>query len=239
MLLTFDIETLPCTDPNFIASVAETITAPAQYKKPESIAEWLKDNKEQATKDAVAKTSFDGLYGSIACIAYAFDDGEVFSVDLNISGNEKTMLEHFYSHVFDMICTDYHGGVASQNLTICGHNVAGFDLPFLKHRSIILGIKPPPAMLKAMSAKPWDNCIADTMLLWSSDSQKRVSMDKLCKAFGLEGKGDFDGSMVADTWPVDPKKVIDYCKDDVLRTRAMYKRLTFAGHAVSSIGLAA
>ena len=227
MMLTFDIETLPTTDAEVIASLAETVKAPGTLKKPESIAAWMEENREFAAAELVAKTSFDGLYGSIACICYQFDDGEVFSVDCNTSGDENTMLEHFYSHVFDMVCTEYHGGIASQNLTVCGHNIAGFDLPFLKHRSIILGVKPPVALLKAMNAKPWDTCIADTMLMWSSDSQKRASMDKLCKAFGLEGKGDFDGSMVAETWPVDHQKVIDYCKDDVRRTRAMYKRMTF------------
>lgn len=232
MMLTLDIETLPTTDEAVIASLADSVKAPGTLKKPESIAAWMEENRESATAELVAKTSFDGLYGSIACICYQFDDSEVFSVDCVSSGDEKTMLEHFYSHVFDMVCTEYHGGVASQNLTVCGHNIAGFDLPFLKHRSIILGVKPPVAMLKAMNAKPWDTCIADTMLMWSSDSQKRASMDKLCKAFGLEGKGDFDGSMVAETWPVDPQKVIDYCKDDVRRTRAIYRRLTFAAPCV-------
>ena len=77
-----------------------------------------------------------------------------------------------------------------------------------------------------MSAKPWDGCIADTMLLW--DAKAFASMDKLCKAFGLEGKGDMDGSKVAETWLADPQKVIDYCKCDVERTRELYKRLTFA-----------
>lgn len=110
----------------------------------------------------------------------------------------------------------------------CGHNIAGFDLPFLKARSIILAVKPPSVLIKAMNAKPWDICIADTMLLWNPDSQKRASMDKICKAFGIDGKDDFDGSMVAETWPVDPQKVIDYCEDDVRRTRAMYKRMTFS-----------
>ena len=232
MMLTLDIETLPTTDEAVIASLADSVKAPGTLKKPESIAAWMEENRESATAELVAKTSFDGLYGSIACICYQFDDSEVFSVDCVSSGDEKTMLEHFYSHVFDMVCTEYHGGVASQNLTVCGHNIAGFDLPFLKHRSIILGVKPPVAMLKAMNAKPWDTCIADTMLMWSSDSQKRTSMDKLCKAFGLAGKGDFDGSMVAETWPVDPQKVIDYCKDDVRRTRAIYRRLTFAAPCV-------
>ena len=231
-MLTLDIETLPTTDEAVIASLADSVKAPGTLKKPESIAAWMEENRESATAELVAKTSFDGLYGSIACICYQFDDGEVFSVDCVSSGNEKTMLEHFYSHVFDMATVDYHGGSALQNLTVCGHNVAGFDLPFIKHRSIILGVKPPPAMLKAMNAKPWDTCIADTMLMWSSDSQKRASMDKLCKAFGFEGKGNFDGSMVAETWPVDPQKVIDYCKDDVRRTRAMYKRMTFAAPCV-------
>ena len=232
MMLTLDIETLPTTDEAVIASLADSVKAPGTLKKPESIAAWMEENRESATAELVAKTSFDGLYGSIACICYQFDDSEVFSVDCVSSGDEKTMLEHFYSHVFDMVCTEYHGGVASQNLTVCGHNIAGFDLPFLKHRSIILGLKPPVAMLKAMNAKPWDTCIADTMLMWCSDSQKRASMDKLCKAFGFEGKGNFDGSMVAETWPVDPQKVIDYCKDDVRRTRAIYRRLTFAAPCV-------
>ena len=65
------------------------------------------------------------------------------------------------------------------------------------------------------------------MLMWSSDQHKRGSMDRICRALGIPGKGDFDGSMVATTWPVDPEKVIAYCKDDVERTRQMYKRLTF------------
>ena len=82
-------------------------------------------------------------------------------------------------------------------------------------------------MLKAFSAKPWSEEIADTMLMWSSDPHKRGSMDRICRALGLGGKGDFDGSMVAATWPVDPQKVIDYCKQDVERTRQMFKRLTF------------
>lgn len=226
MNLYLDIETLPCNDPAIIAEMGNTITAPGQYKKPESIAEWLKDNKDQAVKELVAKTSFDGLYGRIACIAWAFDDGEVVSTES--WQTEKQAIAALYATVSGHLEIAYHGGKSSGALTVVGHNVAGFDLPFLKHRSIIHGIKPEPSIRRAMLAKPWDESIADTMLMWSSDRDKRVSMDKLCKALGIPGKGDFDGSMVADTWPVDPQKVIDYCKDDVIRTRAIYKRMTFA-----------
>ncbi len=220
-----DIETLGTTDPEVIAEFEANIKAPATYKKPESIAEWMKENRESALKEMVSKTSFSGLYGSIACICYAFDDGQVYSVDCR--DGEKKMLEDFYSHIYDQTTTAIHGGVVEGKATFVGHNVLGFDMPFLKHRSIILGVKPPRVFMEAFAAKPWGSEVADTMLLWSSDKEKRASMDKLCKAFGIPGKGDFDGSMVADTWPVDPERVIDYCKDDVERTRQMYKRITF------------
>lgn len=228
MLLYIDIETLPTNDPAVIASFADSIKAPATHKKPETIASWMAENKDQAIADAVAKTSFDGLYGRIACICYAFDDGEVFSLANDKNADEMAMLNDFYRHIQRETGVEHHTGFANFPVTVVGHNVAGFDLPFLKHRSVINNVKPCALMLKAMSAKPWDACIADTMLMWSSDSQKRASMDKLCKAFGIAGKGDFDGSMVADTWPTDPQKIINYCKDDVRRTRAMYKRLTWS-----------
>lgn len=225
MLLYLDLETLPTNDPGIIAEFEKTITAPGQYKKPESIVEWLRDNKEQAVKELVAKTSFDGLYGRIACISWAFDDGEV--VATKATDTEAQAIQALYDAVTAYTEIAYHGGHTNTSLTVVGHNVAGFDLPFLKHRSIILSIKPDASIRRAMSAKPWDKEIADTMLMWSSDSQKRVSMDKLCKALGIPGKGDFDGSQVADTWPADPSKVIDYCKADVERTRSIYKRLVF------------
>lgn len=224
MKLFVDIETLPTTDPDVITAITEKITAPANYKKAESIAEWERENKPQFSADAVAKTSFDGMYGRICCICYAFDDGQVFSVS---GDNEASLLGQFYNHVYDQSTNAVGGCLTDVPVTVVGHNVAGFDLPFLKHRSIINRVTPPAAILKAMNARPWDNCIADTMLMWSTDRDKRASMDKLCKALGIAGKGDFDGSMVAATWPVDPQKVVDYCCADVERTRAMYYRLTF------------
>jgi hypothetical protein len=213
MILTFDSETLPTQDPEIIEQLRATIKPPATHKKPETCAAWMEENAESALAELVAKTSFDGMYGRIACIAWQEDDGETFAT--LPTDSEGDAIQRFY---------DYLPFVGKY----CGHNIAGFDFPFLKHRSIILRIKPPESIRKAMSAKPWDDCIADTMLMWSSDPHKRGSMDRLCKAFGIEGKGDFDGSMVAETWPVDPQKVIDYCKDDVRRTRQIYNRITFA-----------
>lgn len=216
-VLTFDVETLQTTDESVIESFRKSIKAPANYSKPETIAKWHEENGAQALLDMVAKTGLDGLYGSVACIAWQGDDSVIFASDVNHS--ERETIELFYSFIEQERHVD----------KFCGHNLAGFDLPFLKHRSIILGIKPPSIIRDAMSAKPWDSCIADTMLMWSSDSQKRASMDKLCKAFGIKGKGDFDGSMVNEEWVRgDRSKVIEYCKDDVRRTVEIYNRITFS-----------
>ena len=219
MLFTFDIETLPTDDESVIAELAKGIKPPGTIKKPESIVTWHEENGAQALSDAISKTSFDGLYGRIACISFAIGDSEPATVDSR--DGEAEMLVDFYSHIEE-------NWSMRDAYIFCGHNLVGFDLQFLKARSIILGIKPPAIVISAMNAKPWDSCIADTMLMWSPDREKRASMDKLCKAFGSEGKGDFDGSMVAGTWPLNPKKVIDYCEYDVRRTREIYKRITFS-----------
>lgn len=214
MNIYFDIETLPTDDESVIAEIGKTISAPANYKKQETIDQWMKENHAIALAEKVEKTSFDGLYGKIACIAWATGDGNVAS-SYGGATQEAEAIKQFYSLI------------ESVGTVFVGHNIAGFDLPFLKHRSMILGIKPPKNMLEAMNAKSWDKCIADTMLMWSSDREKRVSMNKLCNAFGIPDKGEFDGSMVAETWKTDPQKVIDYCKEDVARTRQIYKRMMF------------
>lgn len=217
MTIYLDIETIPCIDPNLIADIEKTIKAPGQFKKPDSIAKWMEENKESELERLVSKTSLDGMYGRVACIAWAFDDQVIFSTKHDMS--EEDVIKEFYYAIQNDRDMSY---------SFCGHNIAGFDLPFLKHRSMVLGIRPPGILLSAMNAKPWDECIQDTMLMWSSDRQKMASMDKLCKVFGIEGKDDMDGSKVAETWLTNPQKVVDYCIDDVRRTLEIYKRLTFA-----------
>lgn len=219
-ILYFDIETLQTTDKAIIADMEASIKPPATHKKQETIDAWMLENKESALAEMVSKTSFDAMAGSIACIAWAFDDGEICAT--LPTDTEQEAITRFYDAIRAAVKVDYHGGSTSVPLQFCGHNSAGFDMPFLKQRSIILGLAIPPDVRKAFGAKPWD--MLDTMLLW--DSKKMVGMDKLCRAFGIQGKGDFDGSMVNGEWTTGSRdKVIEYNKDDVNRTRQIYKRI--------------
>lgn len=216
MIITFDIETIPTADIKVINGLRSSIKPPAQYKKQDSIEKWMHENAKEELEKVVSKTSLNGLYGNAACIAWCADEGEIFSSEKEMS--EVEAINSFYQYI---------ALFNSATIIFCGHNIAGFDLPFLKHRSIILGIKPPECLINAMNSKPWGGHVLDTMHMWSSDKDKRVSMSELCAALGIEGKGDIDGSMVAELWFKDPEKVIDYCKEDVFRTREIYKRLSF------------
>lgn len=212
MQIFIDLETLPTNNPEVIKKLRDSIKVPATHKKPETIKEYI----EEKHQELVAKTALDGAYGMIACIAWSFgDECKIFTTTKEMT--EKEVIQDFYKAVDDSVY---------KATAFCGHNIAGFDLPFLKHRSMILGIKPPQIIQDAFNAKPWDAMIKDTMRMW--DCNKMISMDTLCWLFGIEGKGDMDGSKVAETWAKDPQKVIDYCAGDVKRAYQLYQRMIFS-----------
>lgn len=204
-MITFDIETLPTDNEDAIKRILDDLRPPSNYKTEEAIAKWM----EEAKKKAILSTSLDGAYGRIACIC-AMNDSEIL-----IPMPEETEKDHLMNF-FDFVGKD---------TIFCGHNIAGFDLQFLKHRCIVNNIKPPAGLLAAMNAKPWDDCIKDTMLMWSKT--KMISLDTLAWVLGIENKNTFDGSMVAEMWENDPDLVIGKCFTDVNLTHAVYQRLTF------------
>lgn len=214
-ILTFDIETIPTENAEVISKLAERIKPPANYKKPETIKQWMDENYDNELKQAVAKTALDGAYGKVVCISWTHSD--TTSTAHTIYAKEEEAIKIFYDYIASNWVKEF-----------CGHNIVGFDLPFLKHRSMILGIKPPPKLLNAMNASQFHESIQDTMLIWNRNRDKMIGLDTLCWILGIESNSDMDGSEVADTWFSNPQKVIDKCENDVRKTVEVYKRLTFS-----------
>ena len=217
MNIPFDIETLPTTDPAVIAQIADTIKPPGTLKKAESIQDWMENEKPAAIAEAVAKTAFDGTYGRICSIAYAFDDGPV---SVACSEDERGLIVNF----FDAVRQSTKSG---RDITAIGHNITGFDLKFLWKRAVILGIRPAPLPFKA---KPWDSTVFDTMVQWDADPGKRISLDNLCKVLGIPSpKGELDGSQIAGAFAAGRyDDIARYNAGDVEAVRAVYKRMIFA-----------
>ena len=217
MNLFFDLETLPSNDPAIIAAIAAEITPPGNMKKADTIAAWEANEKPAAILEAVAKTAFDGTYGRICSIAYAFDDGPV---SVACSEDERGLIVNF----FDAVRQSTKSG---RDITAIGHNITGFDLKFLWKRAVILGIRPAPLPFKA---KPWDSTVFDTMVQWDADPGKRISLDNLCKVLGIPSpKGDLDGSQIAGAFAAGRfDDIAKYNAGDVEAVRAVYKRMIFA-----------
>jgi len=211
-----DIETIPSQSDDLLEKFRGEVKVPGNIKKPESIEKWLDENRDSAAKDAIAKTSFDPAFGHICTISWATDDEEPVTAHAVSVDQEKGILET----LFDSI-NPFH------RITFVGHNVGAFDLRFILCRSVVLGVRVPECIPR--DPKPWDKTVFDTMQAWSG-AKGSISMDKLAKALGLEGKDGFDGSMVAEAWANgEHDRIAEYCADDVVKTREIWRRFKSAG----------
>jgi 3'-5' exonuclease len=214
--LYFDIETIPDQRPGTLDKLREQVTAPASYKKQEGIDAWLAENRDSAAKEMLAKTSFDGGAGHVCTIGWAKNGGDIRVEHATDVGEEADVIRAFFAD-FDR----YHSE------TLVGHNIFGFDIPFLLKRAIVLGLELPRSLPR--DPKPWSNGIFDTMTAWAG-AKDRISMNRLCGILGIVGKEDFDGSQVADAWANgEHERIAFYCNDDVERTRAIHQRFLAAG----------
>lgn len=202
----------------------------AKYtSKDDAIAMWTKRFAEEKAPEVAEaewrKTSFSGAKGELVSIAWACEDDEVVSVQRHASfldgelilSSEKEMLESFYAQV--------KKGLKGRKPLFVGQFIGGFDLPFIFHRSVILGVQPPFEIdFNGRHGKAF----YDTQIAWAG-FKGRMSQDNLCSALGIEGKpGDIDGSKVWDfvkEGKVD--RVAEYNRDDVQKNREIYKRLNF------------
>lgn len=211
-----DLETIPNQSPEYRAKVRDGIKPPGNIKKPESILQWLEENADSATDEAIAKTSFDPAHGHICCIGFALGEGDILSLSAVNVQDERTILQEF----FDMLPTM---GMAC----FIGHNVAAFDMRFILCRAVVLGVRIPTIIPRDI--KPWSNDIFDTMTAWAG-TRGTIGQDRLALALGLEGKGDFDGSMVAQAWANgEHARIAEYCRDDVRTVREIHRRFVAVG----------
>jgi 3'-5' exonuclease len=211
-----DIETIPAQNYAVRGAIAETVKPPAAMSKADTIAKWEAESKPQAVQDAIAKTSLDPALGHICTIAWAEGDGEIRVAHASDVESEAAILAMF----FDNVSTQHR-------VTWCGHYISGFDLRFILCRAVVLGVKIPQCIPR--DVKPWGDRLFDTMTAWAGP-RDTISMDKLCQALGIEGKGDFSGKDVADAWSRgEHDRIAQYCKDDVRRTREVWRKFQAAG----------
>lgn len=218
--LYLDIETIPASDPEIIAEIAASVTAPGSMKKPETIAEWEASQKPAAVADAVAKTSFNGALGQICCLSWAWNDDAPCSLMSVPFIGEADALRRAMEMMVDDRPRAFDAPI------IVGHYVADFDLRFIWQRAFVLGVKMPAWWPR--DPKPWSGSVHDTMNMWAG-AKGSISLDNLCKALGVGGKDGVDGSMIAGMWQRGEYDAIaEYCRADVERVRRVHRKMLVA-----------
>lgn len=213
----FDIETIPDQSPGAFERAVKRVKPPASLKKKESIERWMDENREDAAWDILHKTGLDGASGHVCTIGWAKNGRAVEVRHAESRTEEAEIIREFFAAL-----DPYHSE------TLVGHNIVGFDIPFLIKRAIVLGIELPGPTTFPRDPKPWDKAVFDTMTAWAG-ARDRISLDRLCDTLGIPGKDGFDGSQVAQAWANgEHQKIAEYCDDDVKRVRAIHKKFLLA-----------
>ena len=162
------------------------------------------------------RSSFDATYSRIVCIGML-----IFSPSMEPKGavswygsNEQDLLRQFWGRIAEIRPTLF-----------ITHNGLGFDLPFIKKRSIIHRVKP---SLEISLAKFRTEPVYDTMAVWSNwDMRGWIKLDILARALNVETKSG-SGKQVAEMWAAGHRQEIaEYCLQDTYVTYACYNRKTF------------
>ncbi len=245
--LFLDLETIPVQDQDlinflngelandFVAELA-AVKAPANYKDPKKIADFVEETTAKLRADQAArieesytKTSLDGGLGQICTVAWAVEDDKVQTIQAG--GLGKSAEYDIIIGLFGEL--EQFEGISPP--TLVGHNMIGFDLGFLRKRAIIHGLRPPrwlPHMPKA-----WEtDRVYDTMVQWAG-LKGYIKLTRLARLLGVHDVGpDIDGSMV---WSLmkagEYNQVAAHCRRDVELVRRVYRRMNFE-HPITKAG---
>jgi hypothetical protein len=108
---------------------------------------------------------------------------------------------------------------------IVGHNIIGFDLPFIYQRCLVNNIAArPPINLGEYNVRG----VYDTMKGWWLGSRNRAGLDDIAWALGIQSSktGEVEGSKVFDLYQAGRlAEIREYNLNDVRVTRKVYERL--------------
>jgi predicted PolB exonuclease-like 3'-5' exonuclease len=158
------------------------------------------------------RAALSALTGRIACICLLLDDGRDISESAFIDRDEKTIVSAFWNAIRP---TD----------VFLGHNLIDFDLPFIRQRSWILGVRP---SRRVDLRRYYSKDLIDTMQIWANwGSQRYAGLDQLAAALGCDRK-IAHGNDVTDWWSAgDFLRIAEYCMHDVRVSYQVFRRMMF------------
>lgn len=201
-MLFFDIETTAHPKAQDFIQVKP----PANYKDPAKIAEYV----QEKSTEQLANAALDPDLGAVRAIAWRIGpNGETVVRLVNGKASETEVISEFWSLLFSFRLMG----------RCCGYNILSFDLPFLMHRSMDLGVR--------MNASPnlaryRTDPITDLFaILFNWGPGKGLKW--VAKRYGLRNSvPELDGSQVAG---MDDALLSQYVASDVDLVAQLYRKM--------------
>jgi hypothetical protein len=170
-----------------------------------------------------------GLYpewGRVVCISIGqikFDEhgnAASFGKKSFYGEDEKTVLEEFMT-IATSIFNNY------PKMQWVGHNVKGFDLPFLIKRAIIHGVKI-PQQFWLQKQKPWENCLLDTYEIWKFGGYNSAKLGLLTELLDIPSPKDLMAGPEVNRyfWQGRIEEIKSYCEKDIEASANLMLRLS-------------
>lgn len=189
---------------------------------------WMYRDKEKDTEipfenvrdEYLRKGALTAEIGKIVCITVG-----KFDVDGN------PVLKSFYGDNEVKILSDFVNVVKGNPRILVGHNIIGFDLPYIRKRYFSNQLDNYLTFSQGNDSgvKPWDleKSVVDTMNMWKGTGFTNTSLDMLCYTLGIPSpKTKLQGNEVSNAYyngKVD--EIASYCEQDVLAVMNVILRL--------------
>lgn len=221
--LFIDIETVPAVED--YAMLPEDLRM--MWQKRMKIADDDEAGKAGLAQVFRDEAALSAEFGKIVCIGIGAitEKGGGYQITLKAlaDDDEKSLLKRF--------CEALTNFTKKQPaILLTGHNIKGFDLPFIGRRMFIQGMALPEC-LQLHGKKPWEIPHIDTQEHWkfgSANYRDAASFALLAAVFGiLTPKDDLCGKEVARVYYEvrNLKRIADYCLKDVLTTALVFLKI--------------
>lgn len=191
-----DIETegLPVEQ---IDHLAPTFTAPSNYKDADKIAASIAEQRMEWFKRA----ALSPMTGKIVAIGYKTPNAPNGLV-LHVADEAELLTSFWYEYQVEQ----------SQMI---GHNILGFDIPFIIRRSWANKISVPATVQNGRYLN--ERRFIDTMTAFQcgNRTEKFHSLDTIAKFMGFAGKTEAIGAQFAEILATDPKRALAYLAADL------------------------
>lgn len=190
-----------------------------------------KKGKQKNDEDTAAAFYFHnaGIYaefGKIICISagYIVSTGmfQEFELKSFYGDDEAKLLSEFSVFLQTHLRKN-------RSLSLCGHNIREFDVPYICRRLLMNNLKLPDYFESLQAKKPWEAGLLDSMDFWKfGDYKNYISLKLLSFCLGIPSpKDDISGKDVGKVYWQEQglDRIKTYCQKDVLTVAQIVLKL--------------